>query len=73
MTDNVTGTVEFVAPKEKGFGFIRVEGYDKQLFFHAKHLNHVSFEQVRKGDKVTIGRIEKTNKGFNAFDVCLIS
>jgi len=58
---------------EKGFGFIQSEGIDKNIFFHAKDLRRIRFEQIRKGDKVSIDTIVETDKGYNASGVYLIS
>jgi CspA family cold shock protein len=45
---------------DKGFGFINT-GKDKDLFFHSKNLQGVSFEQLQEGQRVsfTEGRSEK--------------
>ncbi|MBS0266391.1 MAG: cold shock domain-containing protein [Planctomycetes bacterium] len=37
---------------DRGFGFIKT-GTDKDLFFHSKALQGVSFEQLREGQKVS--------------------
>lgn len=55
-----------------GYGFIRVDGIDKDIFFHARDLRRCTFEQVRKNDKVKINQIEETEKGLVAKDVFLI-
>jgi len=36
-----------------GFGFIKIEGQEKDLFFHANELNGVQFDSLREGDKLT--------------------
>jgi CspA family cold shock protein len=38
---------------DRGFGFISRDGETKDLFFHSKELNGVSFEELKVGDKVT--------------------
>lgn len=38
---------------DKGFGFIKVEGAAKDLFFHSNELVGVDFDSLRQGDKVT--------------------
>lgn len=45
---------------DKGFGFINT-GKEKDLFFHSKNLQGVSFEQLQEGQRVsfTEGRSEK--------------
>ena len=45
---------------DRGFGFINT-GKEKDLFFHSKNLQGVSFEQLQEGQRVsfTEGRSEK--------------
>ncbi len=38
---------------DRGFGFISREGETKDLFFHSKELNGVTFEELKVGDAVT--------------------
>ncbi len=64
---------QIVNLNEKGYGFIKVEGKDKNVFFHAKDLRHISFDQIRKGDLVAMESLVETEKGFNAKNVFLIS
>lgn len=56
---------------DKGFGFIEVEGYDKNVFFHASECKGIKFEQLRKGDSVSMREIESGQRGFTAFDISL--
>ena len=53
---------------DKGFGFIAVEGQEKDLFFHSNSLVDVTFDEIREGDKVTFD-VEETQKGKNATNV----
>jgi len=53
---------------DKGFGFISVEGNDKDLFFHSNSLVDVTFDELNEGDKVTF-ETEETDKGMNAINV----
>lgn len=53
---------------DKGFGFISVEGQEKDLFFHSKSLVGVSFEELNEGDQVTF-EVEDSPKGKNAVNV----
>jgi CspA family cold shock protein len=53
---------------EKGFGFIRREGQDKDLFFHANELKNISFDELREGDKVSF-EVGEGPKGPNALNV----
>lgn len=46
-----TGTIKTLTPK--GFGFISREGETKDLFFHSKELQGVTYEELKEGDKVT--------------------
>lgn len=38
---------------DKGFGFIAVEGQEKDIFFHANELVDIQFDELREGDTVT--------------------
>lgn len=38
---------------DKGFGFIGVEGQEKDFFFHASELQNAAFNDLREGDMVT--------------------
>jgi len=53
---------------DKGFGFIAVEGQEKDLFFHSNSLVGVSFDELREGDAVTFD-MEESPKGPNAVNV----
>jgi cold shock protein len=53
---------------DKGFGFITVEGQEKDLFFHSKSLVGVSFDELKEGDSVSF-EIEDSPKGPNAVNV----
>ena len=60
------GTI--VGLTDKGFGFIRREGQDKDLFFHMNELKNVQFDELRQGDKVTF-EVAEGPKGPNAVNV----
>lgn len=45
------GTIKTLT--DKGFGFISREGEVKDLFFHSKELNGVTFDELKVGDEVT--------------------
>lgn len=66
------GTIEHLASEEKGFGFIKCEEYDKNIFFHAKDLIKVSFSVLQRGDKVFVEEVEATPKGYAAKGIKLI-
>jgi len=53
---------------DKGFGFITVEGQEKDLFFHSKSLVGVTFDELNEGDTVTF-ETEDSPKGPNAVNV----
>lgn len=59
--------------EDKGFGFIAMEGRDKDLFFHATALvGGLRMSGLKVGDKVSIADIEQTDKGDSAVGVDLI-
>lgn len=53
--------------KDRGFGFIRVEG-SKDLFFHRSAVLGGSFETLREGDKVRFD-VREDPRGPRAIDV----
>lgn len=53
---------------DKNFGFITVDGEDKDLFFHANELEGVNFDDLREGDSVTF-EVEDGQKGPSAVKV----
>jgi CspA family cold shock protein len=53
---------------DKGFGFIKREGMEKDLFFHAKELVGVTYDELREGDKVSF-EVAESPKGPNAVKV----
>jgi len=63
------GTIKTLT--DKGFGFITVDGEEKDLFFHSNSLVSVRYEELQKGDRVSF---EKTDspKGPNAVNVSRI-
>ncbi|MFA5368670.1 MAG: cold shock domain-containing protein [Candidatus Paceibacterota bacterium] len=56
---------------DKGFGFITVDGEEKDLFFHSNELKDVSYEELRVGDRVSFEKGESP-KGPNAVNVSRI-
>jgi len=63
------GTIKTLT--DKGFGFITVDGEEKDLFFHSNELKGVSYNELKTGDRVSF---EKTDspKGPNATNVTLM-
>jgi CspA family cold shock protein len=57
---------------EKGFGFIKREGQEKDLFFHSNDLVGVSFPELREGDRVSF-EVAESPKGLNAVKVSKIA
>ncbi len=61
------GTIKTLV-SDKGFGFITIEGEEKDLFFHKNELKGVTFEELKVGDKVSFEKGESP-KGPNAVNV----
>lgn len=53
---------------DRGYGFIKPDGGEKDLFFHAKDLQEVRYDDLREGDKVSFD-IAESQKGPNAVAV----
>ncbi len=53
---------------DKGFGFIKIEGQAKDLFFHSNELQGVSFDSLREGDTLSF-EIAEGPKGPNAIKI----
>lgn len=60
------GTIKTL--KENGFGFIKADGMEKDLFFHRNGLVGVEFDELREGDTVTF-ETEDGPKGMSAVNV----
>jgi len=60
------GTIKTLT--DKGFGFITVDGEEKDLFFHNSELKNVSFDELKQGDRVSFDKAESP-KGLNAVNV----
>lgn len=56
---------------DKGFGFIDVDGEEKDLFFHSNELQGVSYDQLKEGDRVSFEKADSP-KGENAVNVTRI-
>ncbi len=60
------GTIKTLT--DRGFGFIAREGETKDLFFHSKDLNGVTFDELQVGDNVTF-EVVQGDKGPSAKNV----
>lgn len=47
-----TGKIKTLV-RDRGFGFITVEGQAKDLFFHSKELVGVEFDSLNEGDMLS--------------------
>lgn len=63
------GTIKTLT--EKGFGFITVDGEEKDLFFHKNELKDVEYEALKIGDRVSFEKVDSP-KGPNAVGVSRI-
>ncbi len=63
------GTIKTLT--EKGFGFITVDGEEKDLFFHKNELKDVTYEELKVGDRVSFEKAD-SEKGPNATNVTRI-
>ena len=62
----MNGTIKTLT--DKGFGFITVEGDDKDIFFHSSALEGVEYDELNVGDSVTF-ETEDSDKGPRAINV----
>ena len=61
------GTIKTIVAG-KPFGFIAVEGQEKDVFFHQEACEAGAFETLKAGDKVTFD-VEQAEKGPRAVNV----
>lgn len=64
--DIMEGTIKNLT--DRGFGFITVDGEEKDLFFHSNELKGVSYEELKVGDRVSFDKTDSP-KGPNATNV----
>jgi len=64
------GTIKKIVT-DKGFGFIIVDGEEKDLFFHSNELKGISFLELKEGDRVSFEKADSP-KGPNAVNVSRI-
>ncbi len=62
----MTGTIKTLT--DRGFGFISREGEAKDLFFHSKDLNGVTFDELKQGETVSF-EVQEGPKGLSAVNV----
>jgi len=62
----MTGTIKTLT--DRGFGFISREGEAKDLFFHSKDLNGVTFDELKQGETVSF-EVKDGEKGLSAVNV----
>lgn len=53
---------------DRGYGFLKVEGMEKDLFFHSKDLVGVTFEELKEGEELEF-EVSEGPKGPNATNV----
>jgi len=56
---------------DRGFGFITVDGEEKDLFFHSNELKGSSYNELKEGDRVSFDKADSP-KGENAVNVTRI-
>lgn len=64
----MTGTI--IRKRTEGYGFIKPDNGDKDVFFHASALAEAAFDDVQEGQKVTFD-VEEGPKGPAAANVRL--
>lgn len=62
----MTGSI--VRKRDNGYGFIKPDSGDKDVFFHAQALVDVAFDDLQEGDMVTFD-VEQGPKGPAATNV----
>jgi len=56
---------------DKGYGFISIEGSDKDLFFHSNELKNADFNSLKEGAEVEFEE-QEGQKGPQAVNVSLV-
>ncbi len=62
----MTGVIKTLT--DRGFGFISREGEAKDLFFHSKELQGVTFDELKVGDTLQF-EVAQGDKGPSAVNV----
>lgn len=65
-----TGTIARLT--DKGFGFIKRDGQERDLFFHSNELVGITFDELREGDQVSF-EVADSPKGPNAVKVSKVA
>ncbi|MHA2309038.1 MAG: cold-shock protein [Candidatus Heimdallarchaeaceae archaeon] len=63
------GTIKRII-SDKGYGFITVEGEEKDLFFHRTAVSG-EFDDLREGDEIEFD-VEETDRGTQATNVTTV-
>lgn len=72
--NTTTGVIDKIMGDGKRFGFIKPDGAEKNLFFHAdKMVDKAAFDTLKAGDKVSFDT-ELDNQGrTNAINVAIVT
>ena len=62
----MTGTI--VRKRDNGYGFIKPDNGEKDVFFHAQSLVEIAFDDLQEGEKVTFD-VEQGPQGPAAANV----
>ena len=65
-----TGTVKWIK-SDKGYGFITMEGHDKDIFVHFSSINAEGFKTLQEGQTVEFDIVEG-DRGPQATNVTVI-
>lgn len=65
----MTGKIKTLT--DKGFGFLTVEGRQKDLFFHSKGLQDARYDDLQVGDVLEFD-VEEGDKGAFANNITLV-
>ncbi len=66
----INGTVKWF-DNRKGFGFLNADTISGDIFVHYSKIQGDGFRTLNDGDSVTF-ELEEGEKGFFAFNVCLV-
>jgi cold shock protein len=67
MAKEVMGTVKWFDEK-KGYGFLRTDGIDTDIFCHYKHILGEGFKTLSRNELVTFEAVD-TSKGIMAVNI----